>query len=148
MDTTLSRDLRQMLDWLAQGKFAICIASRDVKKAKAQGLPVDEFDKRHWREGVVLSALGGSLTLVNRAPHPHAAKVFVNWFLSRKGQMAYQEFSDPEDPPNSLRTDIAKDVVPVESRIFEGMTYMDLTKEQDLDMAPISRLFEEILKGR
>jgi iron(III) transport system substrate-binding protein len=148
MDITLSRDLRQMLDWLAVGKFMICVGCRDAKKAKKQGLPVDEFDKRYWREGVVLAPSGGSLSLLNGAPNPNAAKVFINWFLSRKGQSAYQELSDPEDPPNSLRVDIPKDVVPVENRVFEGMKYIDLTKSQAFDMAPISKLLDEILKGK
>lgn len=148
MDITLSRDLRQMIDWLAVGKFAVAVGTRDIKKAKAQGLPVDDFDKRHWKEGVVLSALGGSMSLTHGAPHPHAAKVFINWFLSRRGQTAFQELSDPEDPPNSLRMDIPKDGIPIENRIFEGMRYMDLTKEQDFDMTPVSELIDEIMKKR
>jgi iron(III) transport system substrate-binding protein len=148
MDVTLSRDLRQMMDWLAVGKFAICIGARDVKKAKNQGLPVDEFDKRSWKEGVVLSASGGSVSLLNRAPNPNGAKIFINWFLSRKGQVVYQELSDADNPPNSLRKDIPKDVVAPDNRIFEGMKYMDLTKAQEFDMTPISELLNEIMKGR
>ena len=148
MDVTLSRDLRQMNDWLALGKFAISVGTRGIKTAKAQGLPVDDFDKRSWKEGVSLSALGGSVSFVNRAPHPNAAKVFINWFLSRDGQTVYQAHSDREDPPNSLRIDIPKDIVPAENRIFEGMRYMDLTKQTDIDLTPIYALFNDILKSR
>jgi ABC-type Fe3+ transport system substrate-binding protein len=32
----------------------------------------------------------GTLGIVNKAPHPNAAKVFINWFLSRDGQIALQ----------------------------------------------------------
>ena len=28
---------------------------------------------------------------MNKAPHPNAAKVFINWFLSREGQAVNQK---------------------------------------------------------
>ena len=49
----------------------------------------------------------GSVTLINRAPHPNAAKVFINWFLSRQGQIAWQKHTDR----NSLRIDISKEAI-------------------------------------
>ncbi len=55
----------------------------------------------------MLTSGAGSITLLNRAPHPNAAKVFVNWFLSRQGQTAWQKQTDR----NSLRTDIAKEFI-------------------------------------
>ena len=62
-----------------------------VYKAKNQGLPVDEFSPYHFKEGVNLSSAFGSLALMNRAPHPNAAKVFINWLLSREGQTLFQK---------------------------------------------------------
>ena len=45
MDVTVSRDSRQMVDWVAQGKYAIgalqSVERLDVWSAKQQGLPVD-----------------------------------------------------------------------------------------------------------
>ena len=38
------------------------------------------------------------------APHPNASKVFLNWVLSREGQMAFQKITKE----NSLRVDIPK----------------------------------------
>jgi iron(III) transport system substrate-binding protein len=106
MDVTLSRDFRQMTDWLAMGKFALCLGcTKIVQAAKSQGLPVDELTV-DWKEGASLSTGGGSLSLLNRAPHPNAAKVFINWFLSREGQIALQKYGDVSDPQNSRRMDI------------------------------------------
>ena len=34
------------------------------------------------------------MSLIKGGPHPNAAKVFINWFLSRKGQMALQKYED------------------------------------------------------
>ena len=62
-----------------------------VYKAKNQGLPVDEFSPYHFKEGVNLSSAFGSIALMNRAPHPNAAKVFINWLLSRDGQTLFQK---------------------------------------------------------
>jgi ABC-type glycerol-3-phosphate transport system substrate-binding protein len=40
------------------------------------------------------------------APHPNAAKVFINWFLSKDGQVAWEEgFREPV-PRNSRRLDV------------------------------------------
>ena len=44
MDITYAKNFRQMTDWLAQGKFAICMGCKDSARAKKQGLPVDDFD--------------------------------------------------------------------------------------------------------
>jgi hypothetical protein len=44
------------------------------------------------------------------APYPNAAKVFLNWLLSREGQIALQKLV--ENGRNSLRIDIPKDDVP------------------------------------
>jgi ABC-type Fe3+ transport system substrate-binding protein len=146
MDITFSRDEHLMLNWVATEKFAICIGCR-AKGAKDQGLPVDEFDKRSWAEGVALAVGGGSLSLLNRAPHPNAARVLINWFLSRRGQMVYQDLSTPDDPPNSLRIDISKEKVPEYNRLVEGTTYMDLTREE-YDLAPVVKLLNEVMKAK
>jgi ABC-type Fe3+ transport system substrate-binding protein len=65
---------------------------------------VDEFDPHHFKEGPSISAAFGQLALMNRAPHPNAAKVFVNWLLSREGQSAFQRIiSTPGEAKNSRR---------------------------------------------
>jgi ABC-type Fe3+ transport system substrate-binding protein len=50
-DVTFSRDSRQMIDWLGQGKFAICFGCSGALKAKNQGLPIDIFDTTPGRKG-------------------------------------------------------------------------------------------------
>src|SRR5262249_32527001 len=42
-DITLFRDRRQGTNWLATGKFPLCLLCRDIDKANQQGLPVDEI---------------------------------------------------------------------------------------------------------
>jgi hypothetical protein len=54
MDLTLTRDFRQGIDWLAQGKFSLALffSTSDVKAAVRQGLPVEVLDNSSFKEGV------------------------------------------------------------------------------------------------
>ena len=147
MDTTLFRDYRQGTDWLAVGKAAICFfCEADV--SKAQGLPVDTFGPGVFKEGAGLVTQFGTLGLVNRAPHPNAAKVFINWLLSRKGQMTLQKIMLPtENPVDSLRIDIPKDDVPVLQRRFDNVKYLDTSRPEWQDMKPILDVMNEALRA-
>jgi iron(III) transport system substrate-binding protein len=148
MDVTFSREYRQMVDWLAQGKFALCVGCKETDKAKAQGLPVDDVDTSSWKEGASFSAGGGTLSFFNKAPHPNAAKVFLNWFLSKNGQIAMQRYGNPEDPPNSRRLDIPKDGIPMRNQLIAGRKYLDVTNPEWSDMTPIFQLAKEVMKAK
>jgi iron(III) transport system substrate-binding protein len=147
MDATLFRDFRQGPDWLATGKYAICFFC-DVDVLKQQGLPVDTFGPRVFKEGGGLVQQFGTLALINRAPHPNAAKVFINWLLSRRGQIALQQTQvNAESPADSLRIDIPKDEVPFQSRRLDGIKYLDTGRPEWIEMKPILDVVNEALKA-
>jgi ABC-type Fe3+ transport system substrate-binding protein len=127
MDVTVSQDRRQSSDWLASGKFPICIDCGDTDRAKQQGLPVDEFPHANLKEATFeISTSGNSgLALFNGAPNPNAARVFINWFLSRAGQTVWQTVMNTkvQEPSDSMRVDIPKDNVTALARREEGKTY-------------------------
>ncbi len=90
---------------------------------QTQGLPVDWFKPDHLKEGTYITGGSGGLALINKAPHPNAAKVGLNWLLSREGQIAYQRlFAQGNDGPDSMRIDIPKDKVPRGNRRPEWTT--------------------------
>jgi hypothetical protein len=150
MQPTLGRDRRQITDWLAQGRYALCVGCRETNRAKSQGLPVDEFDNVDWKEGIQITTGGGSMSLIKGGPNPNAARVFVNWFLSRRGQIALQKHNDlyGEEPPNSRRVDIPKDMLPADNRIIPGKKYFDVSDPKYANMTPMFNLIKEIMKGR
>jgi iron(III) transport system substrate-binding protein len=151
MDVTLTADLRQALDWLAVGKFSLSMPTQGsyTAKAKMQGLPVDEFDPHHFKEGASLSVAFGQLALMNRAPHPNAAKVFVNWLLSREGQSAFQRIiSTPGEAKNSRRIDVPKDHIPASERRSDGVKYFDGDDVNSRDITPVTKLMDEIFAGK
>lgn len=145
MEVTLFRDFRQGVDWLASGKASLCLFCSDIDKAKQQGLPVDEFVG--FKEGAALHTQYGTLALLNRAPNPNAAKVFINWFLSREGQIALQKsLKSADEAPDSLRIDIPKDDVKPENRRAAGVAYLDLDSRPEwTEMKPVLAVFEEAL---
>ena len=146
MGVTLFRDFRQGVDWLAGGKSSLCLFCSDIDKAKLQGLPVEELAV--MREGAGLHTQYGTLALLNRAPHPNAAKLFINWFLSREGQATLQSVlaKSGDGAPDSLRIDIPKDDLKPQNRRVEGIRYLDLDSRPDwIDMKPVVAVFEEAL---
>ena len=147
MQIVVSRDPRQMVDWLSTGKLPLCIrcnAGGEVEKAIQQKLPLGYLDTDNWKEGGSSSAAGGTLGIPSRAPHPNAAKILVNWLLSREGQMALQKLGRP-DAHNSRRIDIPKDDVDPYNRLDDGKKYLDLAKPEYQDLTPIFKLVKDVL---
>jgi len=143
MDITLFRNQRQGIDWLATGKYPICIfcSNSRIHIAKVQGLPVEGFGL--MKEGAGMTVSGGSIGVLNRAPHPNAAKVFINWYLSREGQMAVQ--SAGGGTANSRRRDIPKDVVQPRRRPQQGVRYVDTETWDTISMEPVLKVFNAAL---
>jgi iron(III) transport system substrate-binding protein len=145
-EMTLFRDRRQGTNWLATGKFPLCHLCREIDKAAQQGLPVDEIPPDKIKEGGTIGGGGSSvLALINRAPHPNAAKVFVNWYLSRQGQMVWQNVMNKKEveASDSMRIDIPKDDVLPGGKRLAGREYQVIGF---LDPEPVQRLLQEILK--
>jgi ABC-type Fe3+ transport system substrate-binding protein len=143
----VSRDRRQATDWLAREKYVLCFMCRDIERAQKQGLPVATFGPHDLKEGGELGGGNSSvMVFVNRAPHPNAAKVFINWYLSREGQMIWQKVMNQKviEPSNSMREDIPKDGVLKDARRLEGRKYTVLGF---LDPAPVQKLYQEIAGG-
>ncbi|HLY67714.1 MAG TPA: extracellular solute-binding protein [Chloroflexota bacterium] len=103
---TLSSDQRQLIDWLATGTYPVglFLSFTEVGRATSQGLPVSMVAGEQFKEGVPIGPGPGTVNLVAQAPHPNAAKLYINWLLSKQGQMAWQE----KTHETSLRIDISK----------------------------------------
>lgn len=154
-DIVISSDTRQMGDWLAGGKFALSIfgpiSRMDLDVIQLQGLPVSWFTPEQLKEGAYITAGSGGVALINKAPHPNAAKVGLNWLLSREGQIAYQRiFTEGNDGPDSLRIDIPKDKVPKGNRRPEGdpNRYPSVDRAEWMDMSSIRKFVKETLEQR
>ena len=145
MDLVLSQDPRQAVDWLAQGKFAFLLftSPREVLSAKEKKLPVDILDPRHMKESAVVETAASSLLLMDRPANPNAAKVFINWLLSREGQISFQKSQGSCD---SARIDIPKEDVPPISRRSDGVQYFRLWDLEWMEGDVVRKFIDESLK--
>jgi len=105
MEITFSRSLPQIADWLAAGKFAVAIGSVYCDDLAEKGLPVVAI---HFEGIAAVGAGTDPAGWLASSPNKNAARVFLNWILSRDGQNHFQKLTRE----NSLRVDIPKDSVP------------------------------------
>lgn len=105
-EMTLSSDQRQLTDWIAMGKFPVGIFVSDaaVKLAQDQKLPIVAIPVEQLKEGGPIGPGYGAVSLVAKAPHPQAARLYINWVLSKEGQIAWQTNSGKP----SCRVDIPR----------------------------------------
>jgi iron(III) transport system substrate-binding protein len=149
-DIALSTDNRQIVDWMAQGRrpVGIFISGTEVETGRGQGLPIDKFPHLP-KEGTTMTPGFGGLGLLTKAPHPNAAKVYINWLLSRSGQTALQDIVGD----NSLRLDVPKEKLAAKDGTLQpGVNYFyaDDPKylQDDKVNEEIRRLLNEVLADR
>jgi iron(III) transport system substrate-binding protein len=98
-----NRDTRQITEWMVRGNYAIgagVVAVPVLSEFRAQGLgrnlksvPLPEFR---------YAASYKPVFLPKQVPHPNAAKLFLNWWLTKEGQMSWSSGAEA----NSRRKDI------------------------------------------
>ncbi len=82
----ITSEPRQQMDWLASGRYPIAFGMPSITLVEyaQRGAAVDDFAKvpglKIWSPGV------GAIQLLVKQPHPNAAKVFINWLLTRDVQ--------------------------------------------------------------
>jgi iron(III) transport system substrate-binding protein len=137
-----SGDTRQGAQWLAQGSYPIWVggdwgaldAFRKLGYPVAPVLPTDG-------PGILTGAFG-FVNLMNHAPHPNAAKLYVNWLASRDGQNVFAKAM----LAGSLRTDLKQDWMPSFQMPQPGRTYYDaydykfITVDRDAALAKFKAL--------
>lgn len=116
----LTRDQRLQVDWVARGKYSVALwpDTQPITEYKVAGAPIDFITT--IKEGTQITPGGGVVSLVNRAPHPNAAKVFINWLLSREGQTYMQNTHQNQ----SARVDISVEGVDPQKIRKPGEKYL------------------------
>ena len=105
-EPVITRDERLAAEWVAKEKYAILIGIKPamVNEFIKMGAPVDwAVVKETW-----LSSQEATVALINRAAHPEASKVFLNWLLSKEGQTLFSNVSGLQ----SARVDVDASHIP------------------------------------
>ena len=140
---TFGNNEHQMMDWVGAGKYYMHVMAKfeNTENARKQGLPVMQIFSE--KEGDTISTGSGHIVVFKNAPHPNATKVYLNWFLSRDGQLVWQRLTGR----NSFRTDIPKDMVAFKEEQVpkEGGKYLMSSLPQYEDVKPLRKLVDEVL---
>lgn len=112
-------------NWLGQGKYPIIIINRVdvITQMITAGAPVKKVAPK---EGAFLA--GGSMytSVVNRAPHPNAAKVLSNWWLSKDGATMFSKLVGMQ----SARLDIPTDFLSPDAIRDSSVKYLIAETEE------------------
>jgi iron(III) transport system substrate-binding protein len=141
---TYSYSQSQITEWVVRGRYPIGMAVEPdtLQEFHAQGLgksiaPLpDSFYKIQQ-----VSPGFGSVGLADRAPHPNAAAVYINWLLSKAGQEEWVLV-----PRNSRRTDVKPAFPHLAPK--QGMNYFSGQAEQyTKERQEIQKIAKEAIDG-
>ncbi len=106
-----------ILQLVAAGEFPINVMGYGyaVEELKLKGAPVD------WTADEPVTIQGGVISLAKYAPHPNAAKLLIDYAMSKEGQEAIRECCN--------RVPTRVDVPPNPRRIVEGLKLYPLKME-------------------
>ena len=126
LDVTFSPDRRFIVDGLANGKFHMVVAGgggTDLDGLASLGAPVKELRKEFKEGGIMVSNSDRhNMAVPKNQPHPNAAKLWVNWWLSKEGQTIMHAMSEESKP--TLRVDVTDwGTTLEEDRRVEGKSY-------------------------
>jgi iron(III) transport system substrate-binding protein len=143
-DVTLSRQYHQAIDWVATKKFSVLLFGNgdDTLQAREKGLSINTMDTGGWKEGAALEPGAFTFVWLEKSPHPNAAKVFINWMLSREGQTAIQKEGQTND---SLRIDIPKNEVRPYMRRRERAKYTVTWTPEWMDTEAMMKVVNQAL---
>ncbi|MBI4333276.1 MAG: extracellular solute-binding protein [Chloroflexi bacterium] len=83
----ISKDVRQAVEWVSRGRYAIGVGVQHALTVefKQMGAPITI---QRFVEGGNINPGASVLEMAARPQHPNAAAVFVNWLLTKEGQIA------------------------------------------------------------
>lgn len=82
----ITKEPRQQMQWLISGRYPVTfgLPTAAMVEFAGRGVSIDDFGKVEgpiaWSQGV------GGASLLTQAPHPNAAKLFLNWILTKDVQ--------------------------------------------------------------
>jgi iron(III) transport system substrate-binding protein len=119
----LTRDERQLLDWVVRGQHALALAPSElvVNDLRAKGVSPALLGAQDLEEGSFLTVGAAVIAVANRGPHPNAARVYLDWLLSPEAQLAYSKATGYV----SRRTDVPTDHLPAYAVPQPGVRYME-----------------------
>lgn len=124
-EPVLVRDYRLPVEWLANGKYLIGMPVQNtvVRSFQSDGVPfvlIIPVEGVHSTHGVA------SVAVLRGAPHKNAATVFINWLLTKEGQLVWSKGESRQ----SMRKDVPIDHLDKNSIRQAGIKYFSTDDEE------------------
>jgi len=137
-EPVLSRDRNQLSEFMVRGRYPIAIGLNALAIQDFQAHGVGKNIKTLLLPEMDYQASGSGVWLVNRAPHPNAARVLINWLLTKEAQAAWaKELQtnsrfvgvEPGDPHTIVPVGVSLTQIDSEELLSELIKTQDLAKQ-------------------
>lgn len=126
-------------------KFVIPAMEYETFKNEQKGVPVS------WVALDPLLAAADMIVILRSTPHPNAAKVFLNWLLSKEGQRAYSKATAIAPAHPELRGELIAYPEKIREKIKSGKVIvrtMDMVEKLLTRNSPLEKVWIEVtMKG-
>lgn len=142
-EPAITRDQRLQAEWVARGRYSIGLGVEpsEVDKMARAGAPIKLIA---MKEGKPLSSGPMNVMVFDRAPHPNATKLFVNWVLGQEGGTIMSKYSGyPSARLDVSAADFDPIFIPGPKDILPGEEYK-LQAGEMLKLA--AEMFKDLLK--
>ncbi len=145
-EPAITRDRRLQAEWVARGKYALSVATNleNMIDFIKLGSPIDAVKVK---EGGVIGPGAGGLAVPAVPAHPQAAKVFVNWLLSKEGHTVFvKAYGSPGVRKDAPREGIPSQMYPDPDEKFYMDTEEYIVYRGDAMMKIAKEIFAPLLK--
>ncbi len=123
-EPVILRDQRLMTEWVARGRYPVLLGfdEQSVTEFVKAGAPITPIT---LAEGAYTTQSNGAVSISLKPPHPNAAKVVLNWVMTKEGGRLLSEAQLCQ----SARADIAPDYLPSYMQRQPGIKYTNTSTE-------------------
>src|SRR5215475_9752689 len=125
-DPVLSRDRNQLTEFMVRGRYPIAIGLNGLALQDFQAHGVGKNVKTQLLPELDYQSSGSGVWLLNRAPHPNAAKLLINWLLTKDAQIAWARELQTNSRSVGVEPGDPQAVVP------PGLTLLQIDAEEQL----------------
>ncbi len=102
-------DYRQCAELLARGAVTFALGcDREVRPLWVAGLPLAEITADVVMQEGMSAEVGGTGSVIDQAPNPKAAQLYINWWYSQDGMETDINYTRALNPSPKLRADVGQ----------------------------------------
>ena len=138
-EPVVTKEPRQQMDWLASGRYPIAFGLPNIAfvEYEARGAKTDDY---LTVPGVRVVGIGvGGIQMPKSPPHPNAAKLFINWLLTKEVQTRLMQAIKL----NSRRLDVPPGAP---DRVIDPAHLQDYVPAQGEEIQPHQQKVTELLR--